>query len=115
MSMKTLKTLLWSLLCLTFVVSCGEDPVDQTGNNGLPGVIKDSVVKLSKKTVTASLAGGQFSLSYEIQNAHEGADIEVSVPAEVEWVHDFDLSVPELIQFTVEEQPKWTNEDPKEL
>ena len=101
MSMKTFKTLLWSLLCLTFVVSCGDDPVDQPGNGGgLPNVTKDSVVKLAKKTVTASLAGGPYSISYEIQNPHPATQIEVT-PAE-SWVKDIDLSTPELIQFVVE-------------
>ena len=102
MSMKTLKTLLWSLLCLTFVVSCGEDPTTEptpTPPSG-PEITKDSVIKLGKNTVNASLSGGKYTLDYTIQNPHAGTKVTAS--AAEPWVLDFDLTTPNLIQFNVE-------------
>ena len=103
MSMKTLKTLLWSLLCLTFVVSCGEDPTTEPapapGGDG-PVITKDSVIELKKKTVAVSLSGGQYSVEYEIKNPHLGT--KVTAGAAEPWVYDFDFDTPNMLKFKVE-------------
>ena len=104
MSMKTLKTLLWSLLCLTFVVSCGDDaPVDPQPNNPGNGgtvITKDSEIKLKKTSVSAGLSGGLCTMEYESKNPHAGT--KVTAGAAEPWVTDFDFSTPNIIKFQVE-------------
>ena len=104
MSMKILKNLLWSLMCLTLVVSCSDDAVDDKGNNPnnpTEEVTKDSKIKLGKTEVSAGVAGGTYSLEYSIVNPHQGIKVEVS--AAEPWVYDFKTNTEGVIRFTVEE------------
>ena len=103
MSMKTLKTLLWSLLCLTFVVSCGDDPVEPGKNPNLPNVTKDSKIELDQTTITVSVAGGDASLGFTIQNPH--ANTELQFTATEDWVYDFNTDLADLIRFKVKPNP----------
>ena len=83
-------------------MSCGEDPTTEptpTPPSG-PEITKDSVIKLGKNTVNASLSGGKYTLDYTIQNPHAGTKVTAS--AAEPWVLDFDLTTPNLIQFNVE-------------
>ena len=103
MSMKILKNLLWSLMCLTLVVSCSDDAVDDKGNNpnNPTEVTKDSKIKLAKTEVSAGVAGGTYSIEYTINNPHQGTKVEVS--AAEPWVYDFKTNTEGVIRFTVEE------------
>lgn len=99
--MKTLKNLLWSLMCLTLVVSCSEDSVDNGGNQpNPPTVTKDSKIKLAKTEVSAGVAGGTFTIEYSIVNPHQATKVEVS--AAEPWVKDFKTNTEGVIRFTVE-------------
>ena len=99
MSMKILKNLLWSLMCLTLVVSCSEDTVDDGGNT--PTVTKDSKIKLAKTEVAAGVSGGTYSVEYSIVNPHQGTKIEAT--ATEPWVKNFKTNTDGVIRFTVEE------------
>lgn len=103
MSMKILKNLLWSLMCLTLVVSCSDDAVDDKGNNpnNPTEVTKDSKIKLAKTEVSAGVAGGTYSIEYTITNPHQGTKVEVS--AAEPWVYDFKTNTEGVIRFAVEE------------
>ena len=99
--MKTLKNLLWSLMCLTLVVSCSEDSVDNGGNQpNPPTVTKDSKIKLAKTEVSAGVAGGTFTIEYSIVNPHQATKVEVT--AAEPWVKDFKTNTEGVIRFTVE-------------
>ena len=100
MSMKTLKTLLWSLLCLTFVVSCGDDPVDEGKTPNQPSVTKDSKIELEQTTVTVSVGGGEYSLYYTIENEHANAALQLT--ATEDWIKDFNTDVSGVIRFKVD-------------
>lgn len=102
MSMKILKNLLWSLMCLTLVVSCSDDAVDDKGNNpnNPTEVTKDSKIKLAKTEVAAGVAGGTYSLEYSLVNPHQGTKIEAT--AAESWVKDFKTNTDGVIRFTVE-------------
>lgn len=101
MSMKILKNLLWSLMCLTLVVSCSEDAVDDGGNTpDTPAVTKDSKIKLAKTEVSAGVSGGTYSLEYSIVNPHQGTKIEAT--AAESWVKDFKTNTDGVLRFTVE-------------
>lgn len=97
--MRTIKNLLWALLpifALT-MVGCGEDPVDP--NNG-PVIKKDSTIKLNSNKVEASLAGGDYTMIYEIENAHDGEKI--TVEAAESWVNNFNTSISGVLSFSVD-------------
>ena len=101
MSMRTLRNLLWSLLCLTFVVSCGEDPqVDPGKQPGDNTLTKDAVIRPAKKVVNVGVGGGMYSLEYTIQNEKSsGAKVTASVT--VDWVTDINLDTKGVIRFNV--------------
>lgn len=97
--MRTIKNLLWALLpifALT-MVGCGEDPVDP--NNG-PVIKKDSTIKLNSNKVEASLAGGDYTMIYEIENAHDGEKI--TAEAAEAWVNNFNTSISGVLSFSVD-------------
>lgn len=89
-------------MCLTLVVSCSEDAVDDKGNNPKDPteVTKDSKIKLAKSEVSASVAGGTYSIEYTINNPHQGTKVEVS--AAEDWVKDFKTNTEGVIRFSVE-------------
>lgn len=100
MSMKTLKTLLWSLLCLTFVVSCEKAPVDDSKEPG-DGPVVDwvSVIKPKKSSISVGIAGGDYTLEYELQNPYPGTKLSASTS--VDWVESVDCSTPNVIKIKV--------------
>ena len=100
--MKTIKNLLWSLLpvlCMAFVVSC-TPPESQTNEPNGPQVTKDSTIKLNKNKVDAGVAGGDYTMIYEIENAHAGEKI--TVEAAESWVNNFDTSISGVLKFSVD-------------
>ena len=103
MSMKTLRNLLWSLLCLTFVVACSEDPTTEPNKPtpGGPNITKDSVIKLKKNTINASLAGGNYTVEYSIQSDNEHKGAKISASANVAWITKIDVSTENIIKVTV--------------
>ena len=99
--MKTIKKMFWSLLpvlCMALAVSCTEQLEEQGGK--LPNVTKDSIIKLSKNKVDASLSGGTFLLEYTIENPHPGEKI--SAKAEASWVKNFNYGITGALGFEVE-------------
>ena len=98
--MRTIKNLMWALLpifALTFVVGCEKGPKDEPQG---PQVVKDSVIKLSANKVEASLAGGEYTMIYEIENAHAGEKI--TAEAAEAWVNNFNTSVSGILYFKVD-------------
>ena len=98
--MRTIKNLMWALLpifALTFVVGCEKGPEDEPQG---PQVVKDSVIKLSANKVEASLAGGEYTMIYEIENAHAGEKI--TAEAAEAWVNNFNTSVSGILYFKVD-------------
>lgn len=103
--MKTIKNLLWSLLpvlCMAFVVSC-TPPESQTDEPNGPQVTKDSTIKLNKTKVDAAVAGGDYTMIYEIENAHAGEKI--TVEAAESWVNNFDTAISGILKFSVDSNP----------
>lgn len=97
--MRTFKNLMWAILpifALTFAVSCEKNP--QT--DGPVDVQKDSTITLDATSVSANLAGGKYTMGYEIENAHAGEKI--SVEAAESWVNGFDTSISGIIYFNVD-------------
>ena len=98
--MRTIKNLMWALLpifALTFVVGCEKGPQEEPQG---PQVVKDSVIKLSANKVEASLAGGEYTMIYEIENAHAGEKI--TAEAAEAWVNNFNTSVSGILYFKVD-------------
>ena len=98
--MRTIKNLMWALLpifALTFVVGCEKGPEEEPQG---PQVVKDSVIKLSANKVEASLAGGEYTMIYEIENAHAGEKI--TAEAAEAWVNNFNTSVSGILYFKVD-------------
>ena len=98
--MRTIKNLMWALLpifALTFVVGCEKGPKDEPQG---PQVVKDSVIKLSANKVEASLAGGEYTMIYEIENAHAGEKI--TAEAAEAWVNNFNTGVSGILYFKVD-------------
>ena len=103
--MKTIKNLLWSLLpvlCMAFVVSC-TPPESQTDEPNGPQVTKDSTIKLNKNKVDVAVAGGDYTMIYEIENAHAGEKI--TVEAAESWVNNFDTAISGILKFSVDSNP----------
>ena len=103
--MKTIKNLLWSLLpvlCMAFVVSC-TPPESQTNEPNGPQVTKDSTIKLNKTKVDAGVAGGDYTMIYEIENAHAGEKI--TVEAAESWVNNFDTAISGILKLSVDSNP----------
>ena len=98
--MRTFKNLLWAILpifALTFVVGCEKGPKEEPQG---PQVVKDSVIKLSANKVEASLAGGEYTMIYEIENAHAGEKI--TAEAAESWVNNFNTGVSGILYFKVD-------------
>ena len=89
------------LLCFALAVGCTENP-DEPKPDG-PNYTKDSVIKLGKTTVSASLAGGTYLIEYSIENPHQGEKI--SAEAAESWVKDFNYGITGALGFTVEANP----------
>ena len=97
--MKKFKTLLWAMLplfALTFVVGCTDPNEPEPG----PNFEKDSTIKLNETKVNASLAGGSYTIVYEIENAHAGEKI--SVEAAEDWVNSFNTDMSGILGFKVD-------------
>ena len=104
--MRTLKNFLMMglmpIMALALVVGCEPTPEEPNKPNG-PVVTKDSVIKLGKTTVSASLAGGTYLIEYSIENPHQGEKI--SAEAAESWVKDFNYGITGALGFTVEANP----------
>ena len=85
------------LLCLALAVGCQEGPNDETNK---PQFEKDSVIKLSKTTVSVGVGGGSQLLEYTIENAHQGEKI--TAEAAEEWVNGFNYGITGALQFNVD-------------
>ena len=103
--MRTIKNYLMMglmpLMALALLVGCNnsETPDGPTP----PDVEKDSVIKLGKTSVSASLAGGLYLLEYTIENPHQGEKISAE-PAE-DWVNGFNYGITGALQFNVDANP----------
>ena len=111
MSMKIVKTLLWSLMCLTLFVACSEDAAVDSGNNTQqepetpetpedPNVTKDSMIKLTKNTVSVGVDGGTAYVEYTILNPHQGEKI--TATSTEPWVNNFNTASNGVLRFSVE-------------
>ncbi|MBQ5710653.1 MAG: hypothetical protein IIV76_04475 [Alistipes sp.] len=86
------------LLCFALAVGCTETP-DEPQVDG-PNITKDSVIKMEKSTITASLAGGNYVNGYTIENEHSGEKI--SAEAAESWVKNFNYGITGALGFEVE-------------
>ena len=93
---------LMPILALTLLVGCKVTPDGPDGPNP-PAVEKDSVIKLSKTSVSVSLAGGSYLLEYTIENPHQGEKI--SAEAAEDWVNGFNCNISGALQFKVDANP----------
>ena len=99
--MRTIKNLLWAMLpifALTLAVGCEKGP-DNEPEPG-PQIVKDSTIKLNSNKVDASLAGGDYTMIYEIENAHAGEKI--TAEAAEAWVNNFNTSISGVLSFSVD-------------
>ena len=99
--MRTIKNLLWAMLpifALTLAVGCEKGP-DNEPEPG-PQIVKDSTIKLNSNKVDASLAGGDYTMIYEIENAHPGEKI--TAEAAEAWVNNFNTSISGVLSFSVD-------------
>lgn len=106
--MRTLKNFLMMglmpIMALALVVGCTDPGTDEPTNpHDKPNYTKDSVIKLGKTTVSASLAGGTYLIEYTIENPHQGEKI--SAEAAESWVKDFNYGITGALGFTVEANP----------
>ena len=85
------------LLCFALAVGCTETPDEP--HDG-PNITKDSVIKMEKSTITASLAGGTYVNGYTIENEHSGEKI--SAEAAEPWVKNFNYGITGALGFEVE-------------
>lgn len=86
------------LLCFALAVGCTETP-DEPQVDG-PDIKKDSVIKMEKSTITASLAGGTYVNGYTIENEHSGEKI--TAEAAESWVKNFNYGITGALGFEVE-------------
>lgn len=104
--MRTIKNYLMMglmpLVALTLLVGCKPGPDGPDGPNP-PAVEKDSVIKLGKTSVSASLAGGSYLLEYTIENPHQGEKI--TAEAAEDWVNGFNCNISGALQFNVDANP----------
>ena len=85
------------LLFITLGVACTKN--NNTDEPG-PNFQKDSVIKLSKTTVSVGVGGGSQLLEYTIENPHQGEKI--SAEAAEEWVNGFNYGITGALQFNVD-------------
>ena len=86
------------LLFITLGVACTEN--NNTDEPNGPDFQKDSVIKLSKTTVSVGVGGGSQLLEYTIENPHQGEKI--SAEAAEEWVNGFNYGITGALQFNVD-------------
>lgn len=86
------------LLFITLGVACTEN--NKTDEPNGPDFQKDSVIKLSKTTVSVGVGGGSQLLEYTIENPHQGEKI--SAEAAAEWVNGFNYGITGALQFNVD-------------
>ena len=86
------------LLFITLGVACTEN--NKTDEPNGPDFQKDSVIKLSKTTVSVGVGGGSQLLEYTIENPHQGEKI--SAEAAEEWVNGFNYGITGALQFNVD-------------
>ena len=86
------------LLFITLGVACTEN--NKTDEPDVPNFQKDSVIKLSKTTVSVGVGGGSQLLEYTIENPHQGEKI--SAEAAEEWVNGFNYGITGALQFNVD-------------
>ena len=86
------------LLFITLGVACTEN--NNTDEPNGPDFQKDSVIKLSKTTVSVGVGGGSQLLEYTIENPHQGEKI--SAEAAAEWVNGFNYGITGALQFNVD-------------
>ena len=86
------------LLFITLGVACTEN--NNTDEPNGPEFQKDSVIKLSKTTVSVGVGGGSQLLEYTIENPHQGEKI--SAEAAEEWVNGFNYGITGALQFNVD-------------
>lgn len=86
------------LLFITLGVACTENDGKDEPNG--PEFQKDSVIKLSKTTVSVGVGGGSQLLEYTIENPHQGEKI--SAEAAEEWVNGFNYGITGALQFNVD-------------
>ena len=101
--MKTIKNLLWAMLpifALTLAVGCEKGPENEPEPGPGPQIVKDSTIKLNSNKVEASLAGGDYTMIYEIENAHAGENI--TAEAAEAWVNNFNTSISGVLSFSVD-------------
>lgn len=111
--MKTIKNLLWALLpifALTFVVGCEKGPNDEPDG---PIVKKDSKITITSTTpVNASLAGGEYTLIYQITDLNGGANPhsgeKITAEAAEGWVNNFNYAISGILSFKVDANPGTT-------
>ena len=99
--MRTIKNLLWAMLpifALTLAVGCEKGPENEPEPG--PQIVKDSTIKLNSNKVEASLAGGDYTMVYEIENAHAGEKI--TAEAAEAWVNNFNTSISGILSFSVD-------------
>ena len=89
------------LLCFALAMGCTEPTPEPGGDT--PTHTKDSVIKLGKTTVSASLAGGTYLIEYTIENPHQGEKI--SAEAAEPWVKNFNYGITGALGFEVEANP----------
>lgn len=85
------------LLFITLGVACTENNNDKPN---VPDFQKDSVIKLSKTTVSVGVGGGSQLLEYTIENPHQGEKI--TAEAAEEWVNGFNYGITGALQFNVD-------------
>ncbi len=103
--MRTLKNFLMMgimpIVALALAVGCTDSNTDEPTPG--PEIVKDSVIKLGKTTVSTSLAGGTYLIEYTIENPHQGEKI--SAEAAESWVKNFNYGITGALGFEVEANP----------
>ena len=103
--MRTLKNFLMMgimpIVALALAVGCTDSGTDEPTPG--PEIVKDSVIKLGKTTVSASLAGGTYLIEYTIENPHQGEKI--TAEAAESWVKNFNYGITGALGFEVEANP----------
>ena len=101
--MRTIKNLLWAMLpifALTLAVGCEKGPENEPEPGPGPQIEKDATIKLNSQKVEASLAGGEYTMIYEIVNPHAGEKI--TAEAAEGWVNTFNTGISGILSFSVD-------------
>lgn len=90
---KVSKTLIFTtMLAGLFLQACTKDPVEQ-----------NSEIRLSQDTVEVPQEGGRFTQTYSILNPSDAFEMSASCPET--WVTDLDVSIDNVLTFTVQANP----------